>query len=111
MYQATCECGVNYIGKTTQTLDIRLNGHRKGGNEHSALSRHLNYTKHKLELENVAILNRENHHQVLLFKEMIYIKNTNNINNVLDYAKLGSTYDGVFNKIFGRRKKLIHPNV
>jgi len=60
------------------------------------MSKHLNITGHELSLNDTKILAKDNYHPSLLFKEMIHIKTSENINNKQDYAKLGNFYDNIF---------------
>lgn len=103
VYEISCECGVKYVGQTSQHLCRRIYQHKYGSSKNtqsdssqSSLSQHLRDTKHNFEMDNVKVLAKESNYKKRSILEMIKIKKCdNNINKQDDSAYLQSTYDNI----------------
>ena len=57
VYQLTChDCEASYIGETERALKQRLKGHQK---DSSQVGHHMGYNKHKVDSQNIRIINRD----------------------------------------------------
>ena len=77
VYSINCaECNDFYVGKTSRCLIRRINEHKTGlGTEEykSALFKHSRSTGHRIDYENVTILDTASSDNKLLLKEMLHI--------------------------------------
>ena len=77
VYKINCEnCECFYVGKTSRQLNVRLDEHKKGvgqGNYKSALFKHQQLTGHKINYDEVEILDSADSDKKLLLKEMLLI--------------------------------------
>ena len=72
VYKVQCQdCCEFYIGKTIRRLQQRLKEHSE--EEYSALYRHANEQKHKIDFERPSILTRDSKDSRLLIKEALLI--------------------------------------
>ena len=77
IYKIQCpDCDSLYIGETKRTLGTRLEEHQKTNVEaKTAVGEHLAKYKHKVSLENIDIIEREERVLARKIKEAIYIRN------------------------------------
>ena len=62
IYQIPCECGDNYIGKTSKTLNERLKEHQRGirrMDKNNSVAVHVRDTGHNISWENAKIMLKE----------------------------------------------------
>ncbi len=72
VYHIKCkDCGADYIGKTERILFYRLKEHKT--QKSSALCQHQQSTGHKIDFENVQILDRADSDRKLQLKELLHI--------------------------------------
>ena len=75
VYQLTCSCGQNYIGRTKWNLFTRFNEHRMC--EVSEVCKHLLYNpNHEINFDSPKILDRSNQVTKLRIKETLRISKT-----------------------------------
>ena len=78
VYTIGCRtCNAFYIGKPSRCLKVRMEEHRKSSESH--VYQHSVDNKHKIDLENVRILDKDSNQQKLLLREMLKHKPTMNI--------------------------------
>jgi hypothetical protein len=71
VYKIKCkECDAQYIGKTERILSYRIEEHRKGG---SACGQHEKETGHKMDFDNVEVIDRAASDFRLRIKELMHI--------------------------------------
>lgn len=103
IYEVSCNCGVKYVGQTSQHLGKRIYQHKYGSTKNNApdssqssLSQHLREEKHHIEMDNVKIIAKESNYRKRSILEMIKIKKcNNNINKQDDSEYIQSTYDNI----------------
>lgn len=106
VYEATCECGCQYIGITKQYLHSRFKQHiydskSKTNNSTtqkkvSALSTHLAENNHNITFDDFKIIEREANYRKRNILEMLHIKKRNNtMNKITDAEHIKSFYDNI----------------
>jgi hypothetical protein len=84
VYRIPCECGKVYIGQTGRSIDTRCKEHirhiRLDQPEKSAVAEHSINAVHKIDFNNVSVLDRASGYIDRLFKEAIQIRLNQNIN-------------------------------
>lgn len=114
VYQISCEgnhidkCKMLYVGTTKNKLKTRLTGHKSDikirNNSHTyktALAAHCARENHHPNLNNVRILERENHYNKRLTLETLHINNvptTKRINFKTDTENITHTYKNLIRK-------------
>ena len=74
VYHLSCtECKSEYIGETERALRKRLAEHRR---DSSPVGHHLNYNKHKLDQDNIKIVDKDNRWFERGVREAIHIRTT-----------------------------------
>lgn len=102
IYKVKCECNASYIGMTKQYLNTRIKQHISDSKttntkkKKSALSEHLNLSKHKINLDDVTVINRESNYRKRSIMEMLYIKkHTNLLNKQTDSDYIQNNYNNI----------------
>jgi hypothetical protein len=85
LYRIPCECGKVYIGQTGRSIEATCKEHmrhiRLDQPEKSAVAEHRINARHKIDFNNVSVLDRASGYMDRLVKEAIQISlNQNNIN-------------------------------
>ena len=120
VYKVDCKnCPKAYIGETSRKLSIRLNEHKgdiiKNASQHvrtrstrthdhhvqhsSAITDHVQQTNHQPDIENTAIVARENDDTKRRIKECIWIRKTVNMNRDEGNYQLPHIYDDILKLI------------
>lgn len=103
VYQIKClGCNSYYIGQTKRKLKIRLMEHQrtekkldiKGG-----ISEHTHHTGHRMDYDNVKILDHESNYYRRIISESIFIKIHNNVNTQVESNIFTSIYNNILDKI------------
>ena len=77
------DCDEDYIGKSDRILNQRIKEHLKDKDSH--VYQHIITQKHKMDFENIKILDRASTALKLQYKEMLYIRKLNpSINRQMD---------------------------
>ncbi|XP_044759757.1 uncharacterized protein LOC123317345 [Coccinella septempunctata] len=97
IYQIKCmDCDNTYVGQTSQLIKNRITLHRSDirlNNRRCALSIHANEKDHKINLEDVEILDSERNYKKRTVLEMIHIRDQPNpINKKTDTSNLSNIY-------------------
>lgn len=99
VYEIKClTCEKVYLGQTSQNLRNRISLHKsdiKGNKQRCALTTHVidNTPPHKMDFDNIKILDKEQNLCKRSFLEMVYIyKKQNNINKKTDIQNLSIIY-------------------
>ena len=78
VYRLNCQdCDSFYIGKTSRHLKTRMNEHKAGkgeGDNISSAYKHCQEFSHRIDYDNVQILDRSSDYKKILIKEMLYIE-------------------------------------
>lgn len=103
IYQLECNCGKNYIGQTKQYVKTRLEQHKKDidkGLSRTGLSAHIcNNKDHKIDWDNVRILDTVSRDNTRLFYEMYHIlSNENTLNIQSDFNGFNNIYNNIIKK-------------
>ena len=78
VYHAKCmDCENDYIGMTTQILNERIHEHLTDKDSHIYQHIHASQPKHRMDFENIVILDRASNALKLQYKEMLYIRKLN----------------------------------
>jgi hypothetical protein len=76
VYRLKCmDCDAEYIGKSERILNERIHEHLKDKESH--VFQHILNEKHRIDVENVEILDRASNDLKLQLKEMLYIRKFN----------------------------------
>ena len=76
VYHIKCkDCDNDYIGKSEQILSNRIEQHLTDKNSH--VFQHIKEEKHRMDFENIEILDRASNDRKLQYKEMLYIRKLN----------------------------------
>ena len=98
VYKVKCrDCGSFYIGKTSRCLKIRMEEYKKGVG--SSIHKHEVGEKHKIDWENVEIMDVATDDHKLLLKEMLHINKNKPSLNVQQQSY-------VFSMIIGKNEKI-----
>lgn len=97
VYCLTCvSCGKNYVGQTSQWLSNRLALHKSDittKRDRCALAEHILINNHRVDWDNVKILDKEQQTNKRLILEMYHINRTENtINKKSDTNQLSNIY-------------------
>ena len=68
------DCESDYISKSEQILSNRIEQHLTDKDSH--VFQHIKAEKHRMDFENIEILDRASNDRKLQYKEMLYIRNT-----------------------------------
>ena len=104
VYEIKCECNKSYIGQTAQNLKNRIQQHKndvKNLSTKTGLCNHVQQTKHKIDFDNVKILEKESNIHKRLFLEFAHIVSDNDnkiLNLQTDYKKGSTIYKNVLCK-------------
>ena len=71
------DCENDYIGMTTQILNERIHEHLTDKDSHIYQHIHASQPKHRMDFENIVILDRASNDLKLQYKEMLYIRKLN----------------------------------
>jgi len=104
IYKINCaNCPGTYIGETKQKLKNRISQHQydiNNNKESTALATHVKNSKHKVNLENVEILETESNTNRRKMLEAIHIsKNKNSINYKEDAKEINKFYNNILKEI------------
>jgi hypothetical protein len=69
------DCDADYIGKSERILNERVLEHLKDKESH--VFQHIHNEKHRMDVENIKILDRAGNDLRLQYKEMLYIRKLN----------------------------------
>ncbi|XP_050507982.1 uncharacterized protein LOC126885454 [Diabrotica virgifera virgifera] len=97
VYSLPClNCNQIYIGQTSRRLKDRITSHRSDCRlypDRSALGEHSFNNDHRIDYNNVRVLDRESHAAKRLFLEMVHInKNPNSMNHRTDIGHLNEMF-------------------
>ena len=98
VYKINCrDCESNYIGQSLRKLSFRLNEHRsyvEKNCQKSVIAKHANSMNHKIDFDNIKILDNEAILKKRLFSEMVNIHiSQKTLNKIEDTAGLKNTYE------------------
>ena len=104
VFKKECDsCSSVYIGQTSQLLKNRQAQHQnnvKNRDKKSALANHVINTGHKINLNNITILDIEPHKKIREFSEMLNIHtHQNTLNRTEDTQMLKNIYKSFLNNI------------
>jgi hypothetical protein len=93
-----------YVGQTKRQLGTRLKEHKNNikldPEKHSVITEHIVNTNHKMDWNNVKILDHKNIYHKRLVSEMISIKEQENgLNCIKDTELLHSSYYNILNEL------------
>ena len=102
IYRLQCiDCEEFYVGQTSQTLKSRIAGHKSDSRLHPErcmLAAHVNNNDHKMNYEDVEILDVESNYTKRIFLEMYHINATEIVmNKRSDVKNLSSMYTYILN--------------
>jgi hypothetical protein len=75
----------------------------------SGITTHYSETGHKIDFQNIKIVDRENNKRKLEILETLHIKSSDNMNKKEDNNKIKNTYNGILHKIKKRKKSRFAP--
>jgi hypothetical protein len=105
VYNIPCtDCDLSYIGQTSQYLKNRIYQHKNGSRRTAVYIHQEEPPRHKLDFDDVQILQRQKHTFKREFLEMLHINNNNTINIKTDTASISNTYKPLLTTL--RRQKL-----
>ena len=87
VYKISCiDCTATYVGQTKRKLKKKIDKHRADVRKNftiSVINNHKTYNNHKINWNNIEILDHEKSYKKRLISEMVFIKRqTNGINRV-----------------------------
>ena len=97
IYRIPCECGQEYIGETSKSINERIAEHRRSvrrGNKNNSIAVHVQTTDHIIKWENAEVLQREQHKTRRKIKEAMYIQTSRCMN-----MDQGMSLDPIWNDI------------
>ena len=71
------DCDNDYIGMTTQILNERIHKHLTDKDSHIYQHIHASNPKHRIDFENIVILDRASNDLKIQYKEILYIRKLN----------------------------------
>ena len=96
-----CDCDASYVGQTSRKLIIRSKDHAsdcKFKRDRSVLHEHIANTNHKIDFNNIKILDQEQNLKKRLLSEMLHIHSQHNsLNRQFDTNFLKSEYKTFIN--------------
>jgi hypothetical protein len=104
VYNIPCsECDLSYVGQTCQYLKNRIYQHRMGKRRTAVFIHQEEPPRHKLNYDDVEILQREPYTDKREFLEMLHINNNNTINIKTDIAGISNTYKPLLKMLHVRK--------